>query len=210
MKHGLHIMLQRFVRSTVRTAPRPNCMLDVPCLCTCVSSAERKSRPKKSDSMRSRKRASVAIRSRNSPCLGQVLVMKTCPSSSKICAFISPGCAFIRSSSGVAPEMTPSRTSLTQRGHRESVSRGKPSGGLVRSYDLRSGPGAHFGRIASPSGSRRLTDWKAFHATSDRFEISFEVLTPLKRPLSDSPRRNWSLNKCPVLLKYLCEKALTL
>ena len=23
MKHGLHIMLQRFVRSTVRTAPRP-------------------------------------------------------------------------------------------------------------------------------------------------------------------------------------------
>ena len=24
MKHGLHIMLQRFVRSTVSTAPRPN------------------------------------------------------------------------------------------------------------------------------------------------------------------------------------------
>jgi hypothetical protein len=31
MKHGLHIMLQRLVRSMVRTAPRPYLMEDVPC-----------------------------------------------------------------------------------------------------------------------------------------------------------------------------------
>jgi hypothetical protein len=33
----------------------------------------------------------------------------------------------------VSPEMTASRTSLTQRGQRLSVSRGKPSGGALRS-----------------------------------------------------------------------------
>src|SRR5687768_14557226 len=96
--------------------------------------------------------------------------------------------------------MTPSRTSLTQRGHRLSVSRGKPSGGAVRSYDFRSGPGAQVGRTASPSGSRRLTDWKAFHATSDRPETSFDFFTPLKRLFSDSPRRKLSLNKTLILL----------
>src|SRR6476619_6536876 len=33
MKHGSHIMLQRFVRSTVSTAPRPYLIVEVPWLC---------------------------------------------------------------------------------------------------------------------------------------------------------------------------------
>src|SRR6266851_5570529 len=190
MKQGLHIMLQRLVRSTVNTAPRPNLILEVPCLCTCESSAALKSRPKKSDSIRSRNAGSVAITSTNSPCFGQVLRMTTWPFCSTIWALISPGCSFIRDSSEVVPSITAVRTSLTQRGQSESVSLGKPSGGAERSYDFKSGPGAHFGRTASPSGRRLLTDWKAFQATSDSVETIFELLTPVNLLLSDSPRRN--------------------
>jgi hypothetical protein len=40
-----------------------------------------------------------------------------------------------------------------------------------------------------------LTDWNAFHATSDRLDTSFDFFTPLKRLFSDSPRRKLSLNK---------------
>ena len=49
------------------------------------------------------------------------------------------------------------RTFLTQVGQRESVSRGKPSGGAVFSYDFSSGSAAHAGVIDSPSGMARLT-----------------------------------------------------
>jgi hypothetical protein len=45
-----------------------------------------------------------------------------------------------------------------------------------------------------------LTDWKAFHATSDRLETSFDLFTPLKRLFSNSPRRKLSLNKTLSLL----------
>ena len=44
MKHGSHIMLQRFVRSTVSTLPRPYFTLEDPCSRRRVSGA-RKSRP---------------------------------------------------------------------------------------------------------------------------------------------------------------------
>src|SRR5206468_7916786 len=44
MKHGLHIMLQRFVRSTVSTAPRPYLTVDDPWLWN-GSGVMRKSRP---------------------------------------------------------------------------------------------------------------------------------------------------------------------
>ena len=44
MKHGSHIMLQRFVRSMVRTDPRPYWMDDVPWLWS-VSVTALKSRP---------------------------------------------------------------------------------------------------------------------------------------------------------------------
>src|SRR5688572_1155062 len=46
MKHGSHIMLQRLVRSMVRTAPRPCWMDDVPWSCRPGATA-RKSRPGK-------------------------------------------------------------------------------------------------------------------------------------------------------------------
>src|ERR1051325_10521936 len=190
MKQGLHIMLQRLVRSTVNTAPRPNLMFEVPCLCTCESSAARKSRPKKSDSMRSRNAGSLAITSTNSPCFGQVLRITTCPFSSTICALISPGCSLIKDSTVVLALITASGTSFTQRGQRLSVSRGKPKGGEVRSYDLSSFPGAHCGAMASPSGRGGFTALKVFQATSERLERSLEPLTPASLSLSDSPRRN--------------------
>src|SRR5215212_2675307 len=194
MKHGLHIMLQRLVKSTVKTAPRPNLMFEVPWRCTSLSSAARKSRPKKSDSIRSRNAGSVDITSSNCPCFGQSFRITTWPLSSRICALISPGCWCINVSSDTSPEITALRTSFTQVGQRLSVSRGKPSGGALRSYDLSSGPGAQFGRIDSPSGRRWLTDWNAFQATSERLEMSRDPLTPDNLLFSDSPRRNWSLN----------------
>ena len=57
----------------------------------------------------------------------------------------------------MSPEMTPFRTFFTQVGQSESVSRGKPNGGAVRSYDFRSGSAAHAGVIDSPSGMALFT-----------------------------------------------------
>ena len=45
MKHGLHIMLQRLVRSMVSTAPRPYLMVEVPWRWISSSPSVRKSRP---------------------------------------------------------------------------------------------------------------------------------------------------------------------
>src|ERR1019366_9638262 len=45
MKQGSHIMLQRLVRSTVRTEPRPWVMVLEPCLCSLDSLWARISRP---------------------------------------------------------------------------------------------------------------------------------------------------------------------
>ena len=47
MKHGSHIMLQRLVRSTVSTEPRPWVMVLEPCLCSVESLCARMSRPGK-------------------------------------------------------------------------------------------------------------------------------------------------------------------
>src|SRR5262249_32138266 len=146
--------------------------------------------PKKSDSILSKKAGSVDITSSNSPCFGQFFRITTWPSASTICALISPGCSCIKVSSETSPEITALRTSFTQLGQRLSVSRGKPSGGALRSYDLSSGPGAQFGRMDSPSGRSWLTDWKAFQATSERLEITFEPFTPVSLFFSDSPLRN--------------------
>src|SRR4051795_8012544 len=48
-------------------------------------------------------------------------------------------------SMGVLPSRICCRISGTQRGQRESVSRGQPSGGLVFSHDFSSGLSDHFG-----------------------------------------------------------------
>ena len=45
MKQGSHIMLQRFVRSTVSTEPRPCCTVELPWLCSFSSLCARMSRP---------------------------------------------------------------------------------------------------------------------------------------------------------------------
>ena len=55
------------------------------------------------------------------------------------------------------------RVSMTQRGQSESVSRGHPSGGLVRSWLLSSGPGAHPGAGDGLSGIRVFTAWNPRH-----------------------------------------------
>src|SRR5512140_3452559 len=91
----------------------------------------------------------------------------------------------------MSPEITPFRTLLTHAGQRESVSRGKPSGGAVRSYDFSKGSAAHFGWIDFPSGKARFSVWKAFQPTSAIFEMAFEPLRPLPLP---SPRLKLSLN----------------
>ena len=50
MKHGSHIMLQRFVRSTVSTDPRPCLIVLLPWLCSFSSLCARMSRPGKTSS----------------------------------------------------------------------------------------------------------------------------------------------------------------
>ena len=79
------------------------------------------------------------------------------------------------------------RTSLTQRGQSESVSRGQPSGGNVRSRRLSSGAGAHFGcgegrsnrvlyaRTKRPEGVGRESQGLA-HAQSLAGKLDLEAL----------------------------------
>src|SRR6185369_6903565 len=93
--------------------------------------------------------------------------------------------------SGMSPLMTPLRTDFTHEGQSESVSRGKPSGGAVRSYDLRSGSAAQAGWIDWPSGIALFRAWKAFQPRSAIFETAFEPVLPLPFP---SPRLKLSLN----------------
>ncbi len=150
MKHGSHIMLQRLVRSIVRTAPRPYLMDEVPWLCN-VSVTAGKSRPGKSDSSRSRNAGLMASVSVNVPWIGQVFSMITLPSRSTMCALISPTCSFTSDSTACSPERIRARVSRTQVGHSESVVRGQPNCGFDRSRLLSSGRSAHFGWNGAPS-----------------------------------------------------------
>src|SRR5260370_31705230 len=65
-------------------------------------------------------------------------------------AFISPTFSLSRISCGTLPSTICWRISGTHLGHRESVERGQPSGGLVFSHDFRSGLSDHFGVNAGP------------------------------------------------------------
>ena len=144
MKHGSHIMLQRLVRSTVRTAPRPYLMVEVPWFLSRLL-GDVKSRPGKSCSMRALKARSVDITSSMRPCFGHVLLMSSVPSRASILARISPGRPSTSTRTSACPATIESRTSFTHCGQSESVSRGHPSGGKVRSRRLSSGAGAHGG-----------------------------------------------------------------
>src|SRR5580704_5515536 len=145
MKQGSHIMLQRLVRSTVRTEPRPWRTVLEPWRCRSSSLCAGMSRPGKLPSIHSRNFESTAIKSSYLPCCAHSLTIQTWPSRSMICALISPTFSWIRSVQSFLPSMIASRASLTQSGHSESVVRGQPSVGLDFSHDFSSGLSDHFG-----------------------------------------------------------------
>src|SRR5438874_9343773 len=77
--------------------------------------------------------------------MGQSLTIRILPSRSRIVALISPTFSLSRTLTSFLPSRIAWRASRVHVGHRESVSRGQPSGGFVFSYDLRSGLSDHFG-----------------------------------------------------------------
>src|SRR6266705_2883992 len=151
-------MLQRLVRSTVKTAPRPYRTVLDPCLCRPSSLCGAISRPGKFFSIQARKRESMAIRSSQVPWMGHSFTIHTWPSRSIICALISPTFSLIRSRQSLWPAIIASRASFTQAGQRESVCRGKPSVGLVFSQDFSSGLSDHLG-VTEGFGLRLLKYW---------------------------------------------------
>ena len=103
------------------------------------------SRPGNTASRCLKNAGSIAITSSKWPWMGQSFTIRILPSRSITWALISPGLSVYRTSSGVLPSRICWRISGTQRGHRESVSRGQPSGGLVFSQLFNSGLSLHFG-----------------------------------------------------------------
>src|SRR4029077_14217978 len=79
------------------------------------------------------------------PWMAQSFTIKILPSRSTISAFISPTFSFISTSYGSLPSRICCRISGTHFGHRESVERGQPSGGLVFSHDFNIGFFDHLG-----------------------------------------------------------------
>src|SRR5688572_23305652 len=145
MKHGSHIMLQRFVRSIVSTAPRPYLMVEEPWLCSFSSLCDRMSLPGKASSRCLKNAVSMAITSSKWPWIGQSFTIRILPSRSRMVALISPTFSFRRMLTSCLPSRIDWRASRTQVGHSESVSRGQPRGGFTFSFDLRSGLSDQFG-----------------------------------------------------------------
>ncbi len=90
MKHGSHIMLQRFVRSMVSTAPRPYLIVDDPWLCSFSSACDRMSEPGNVSSRCLKKAVSMAITSSKCPWIGQSFTIMILPSRWMMVALISP------------------------------------------------------------------------------------------------------------------------
>ena len=131
MKHGSHIMLQRLVRSTVSTEPRPCRTVEEPWLCSFSSLCARMSRPGNTSSRCLKNAGSIAITSSKWPWIGQSLTMTILPSFSRMVALISPTFSLRRTLTSFLPSRMSCRASRVQSGQSESVSRGQPSGGLV-------------------------------------------------------------------------------
>ena len=157
-------MLQRLVRSTVKTAPRPWRTVLEPCLCRSSSLCAGISRPGKFCSIHSRNLASTAIRSSYLPWMGHSFTIQTWPSRSMICALISPTFSWTRSVQSFLPLMMASRASFTQSGHSESVVRGQPSVGLDFSQDFSSGLSDHLG-VNEGLGLYLLKNWMVLKVT---------------------------------------------
>src|SRR5882672_8850733 len=145
MKQGSHIMLQRLVRSTVRTEPRPCCTVELPWLCSFSSLCARMSRPGNTSSRCLKNAGSIAITSSKWPWMGQSLTIRILPSRSMIVALISPTFSLRRTETSFFPSRISWRASRVQVGQSESVWRGQPSGGLVFWYDFRRGLSDHRG-----------------------------------------------------------------
>src|SRR6185436_19832300 len=158
MKQGSHIMLQRFVRSTVSTAPRPYLTVLEPWLCSFSSLCASISRPGNIFSMWVRNFTSMAIISSKCPWTGQSLTIHTSPSRSIIWALISPTFSLIRILTSCLPLRIDSLASITQLGQSESVVRGQPSVGLLFCHDFNNGLSDHFG-VNEGFGLYLLTDW---------------------------------------------------
>src|SRR5580658_7577379 len=173
MKHGSHIMLQRLVRSIVSTEPRPCLMVLVPWLCSFSSLCARMSRPGKTSSRCLKKSVSMAMTSSKWPCLGQSFTIKILPSRSTICALISPGRSVNRTRKSCLPSTICRRISGTQRGHKESVSRGQPRGGFDFSRDFSSGLSDHFGVKDGFSGTRSLMKQNVRHNPLAAMDAAF-------------------------------------
>ncbi len=172
MKHGSHIMLQRLVRSTVSTAPRPYLMVLEP-WSWIASGVIRTSRPPKRRSIRERKRGSTAITSSKRPCSGQVFSITTCPSRSTIRARISPGLSVISRRQSASPRRTTARASFTHVGQRLSVSLGQPSGGRSRSAPRGMGWSLQRGWKGPPACAIRFTRCIKGHAALAEDETIF-------------------------------------
>src|ERR671933_525631 len=159
MKQGSHIMLQRFVRSMVKTDPRPNLMDEEPWLCRFSSLCAWMSRPGNIDSMCLRKFESMAMMSSKWPWTGQSLTIQIWPSRSMICALISPTFSWTSTDGSIVGALRILlRASMTHFGHKESVVRGKPSGGIDFCQDFRSGLSDHFG-VNDSFGLNWLKNW---------------------------------------------------
>src|SRR6185503_12279863 len=163
MKHGSHIMLQRLVRSTVKTEPRPCLIVLLPWLCSFSSLCAGMSRPGNTCSRCLKKSVSIAITSSKWPWMGQSFTIRILPSRSRIVALISPTFSLSRIDTSCLPSRIDCRASRTHVGHSESVWRGQPSGGLVFCHDFSRGFSDHFGMNDAP-GLMRLAALKTVHA----------------------------------------------
>src|SRR5580692_9370778 len=162
MKQGSHIMLQRLVKSMVRTEPRPYFTVEEPWWWSFSSLWAAMSRPGKTSSRCFEKSVSIDITSSKWPCFGQSFTIKILPSFSTMVALISPTFSFISTSCGSLPSRICWRISGTHFGQSESVERGQPSGGFDFSYDLSRGLSDHFG-VGEGLGLMRLTRSKIIH-----------------------------------------------
>ena len=151
--------------------------------------------------MRAVNAGSTEMTSSMTPCRSHVFVMTMAPSLSSIRARTSPGLPSTSDRTSARPSSTAARASFTHAGHSESVSRGQPSGGNVRSRALQERAGAHFGRGAGRSkralyartaGQRAFATIRRAVAHADR-----ERYTRIGEDKKTRPRGCFLLLLCP-------------
>ena len=167
-------MLQRFVRSSVRTEPRPCLMVLLPWWWSFSSLWARMSRPGKTSSRCLKNARSTAMTSSKCPWMGQSLIIQISPSRSTIWALISPTFSSTRVMTSPSPFKIFSRASGIHFGHSESVVRGHPRVGLVFCQDLRSGLSDQAG-VNVGFGLIRLRRSKMCHAPFAATETAFST-----------------------------------